>query len=194
MYASIMFFGSYNSIRTNFSSSAWYPGNNINTELANAFNTNDSSSFFTSNSAALEIQRKLARKFIDTLNDVDNLIWEIMNEPGGTVAAVQWHKEMINYVKSYESGKPKKHLVGMTGGWNTGETNTLSSSADWISPEWDAYKEGGPANYSSKVVINDTDHYDIWGFSQGIRIIAFIFLGILLILSSLLYSRNKKQA
>ncbi len=36
--------------------------------------------------------------------------------------------------------------------------------------------------------------YDIWGFSQGIRIIAFIFLGILLILSSLLYSRNKKQA
>ena len=166
MYASIMFFGSYNSMREKFSSSAWYPGNNINAELANAFNTNNGSSFFTSNPAALEIQRKLARKFIDTLNDVDNLIWEVMNEPGGTAAAVQWHKEMINYVKSYESGKPKKHLVGMTGGWGIGETSMLSSSADWISPDWDAYIEGGPANYSGKVVISDTDHYGIWGFSE----------------------------
>jgi inhibitor of KinA sporulation pathway (predicted exonuclease) len=162
MYCSVMLFGSHNRMKSNFQDVTWHPFNNINAALAEAFDVNNGYSFFTTHHKALEIQRKLVRKFIDSLNDVDNLIWEIMNEPGGRLEAVRWHKEMIDYVKSYESSKPKQHLVGMGGGWQL-YTQMLSSSADWISPDWDEYLQGGPANYSDKIAINDTDHMEPWG-------------------------------
>ncbi|MFN6945469.1 MAG: DUF6298 domain-containing protein [Cytophagaceae bacterium] len=162
MYCSVMFFGSHNKMKRNFNEVAWHPFNNINTALAKAFDVNNGYSFFTTHPEALEIQRKLVRKFIDELNDMDNLIWEIINEPGGRPEAVKWHKEMINYVKLYESTKPKQHLVGMGGGWQLYQ-QMLSSSADWISPDWDEYHQGGPAGYSEKIVINDTDHLRPWG-------------------------------
>jgi len=171
MYCSVMFFGSHNRMKSNFPGTAWHPENNVNPELASAFDPDDGYSFFTTDAVAREIQRQLVRTFIDELNDVDNMMWEIINEPGGTAAAVAWHKDMVEYAKSYEATKPKQHLVGMTGGWGLG-TEMLTGVADWISPDWDAYSttgpgdyhQGGPAAYSDKVVINDTDH--LWGYSD----------------------------
>ncbi|MCR4330688.1 MAG: DUF6298 domain-containing protein, partial [Patescibacteria group bacterium] len=164
MYASVMFFGSYNGVRSDFSNVAWHPDNNINSELNSAFDPNDNYSFFTTNGAALDVERALVRKTIDTLNDVDNIIWETMNEPGGTAKAVAWNKAMVQYAHSYEATQPKQHLVGMTGGWSLGKA-MLDSDADWISPDWDdEYKEGGSASYSSKIAIVDTDHLSPWYF------------------------------
>jgi hypothetical protein len=171
MYCSVMFFGSHNRMKSNFEGVAWHPNNNINSELANAFDPADGYSFFATNSQALAIQRSLVRKFIDELNDIDNLMWALINEPGGTSAAVTWHNSMVDYTKSYESTKPKQHLVGMTGGWNLG-TEMERSNADWISPDmrsgtayWDGSDSaGGPASYASKVVILDSDH--LWGYSE----------------------------
>jgi hypothetical protein len=172
MYCSIMFFGSHNRFKKDFSGVAWQEDNNINSELANAFSKTDGYSWFTTNSAAVEVQRRTLRKFIDEFQNFDNIMWEIMNEPGGaTSAQVNWHKGMVNYVKSYEQNTyGRKHLVGMTGGWSLGD-NMFSSSADFVSPDnasssyWQSSdSNGGPASYSNKIIILDTDH--LWGFTE----------------------------
>lgn len=160
-----MFFGSFNGFRTSddWKTVAWHPSNNINPELADAFDKKDGNSFFTTDLAALEIQRLLVRRMIDTGNDLDNLIWEVMNE-ANFPACANWQNEMVNYVKGYEAGKPKQHLVGITAGHRKVKTNGLlkSGPADWISPSakdgrYD-YRRGGPAAYSDKIVISDVDH------------------------------------
>ena len=61
--------------------------------------------------------------------------WEIINEANFPACAT-WQNEMVKYVKSYEAGKPKQHLVGITAGYRKAKTNELlrSGPADWISP------------------------------------------------------------
>ncbi|MBN1672630.1 MAG: fibronectin type III domain-containing protein [Kiritimatiellae bacterium] len=159
MYCSVMFFGSFNGFRDYWETIPWHPDNNINPETQACFGSTNPSSFFTTGPGALELQRALVRKFIDTLNDVDNLIWETMNEPGA--ASFAWNDGIIAYARAYEAGKPKQHLLGMTGGWKLG-TKMLSSHADWISPDWTDYKTGGPGDYTDKVVMVDTDHLSPW--------------------------------
>jgi hypothetical protein len=165
IYFSVMFFGSFNGFRTSdkWQTVAWHPSNNTNPELAAAFDREDGNSFFTTDPAALEIQRLFVRRMIDTVNDLDNLVWEIMNE-ANFPACANWQNEMVNYVRSYEAEKPKQHLVGITAGHGKAGTNGLlrSGPADWISPSaadgsYD-YRRGGPAAYSDKIVINDVDH------------------------------------
>ena len=166
MYASIMLFGSGVAMKTGWDQIAWNPANNINTELA-VFGTAKTSenSFYTSNSSALALQQALARKMIDTLNDIDNLILEVINEgqlPEGEV----WQNNMIDYISSYEKTKPKQHLVLMSGcGCDPGRV-LFNSKADCISPDGAGsytFQEGGDANYTAKIIINDTDH--VGGYS-----------------------------
>ncbi len=41
-------------------------------------------------------------KVIDTVNDLDNVLYETVNEGDGT--SVDWQYHMIDFIKSYESG------------------------------------------------------------------------------------------
>jgi hypothetical protein len=94
---------------------------------------------------------------IDTVNDLDNVLYEISNESTGTSNNTTWQYHMINYIKSYESGKPNQHPVGMTKQWPNASNSVLfSSPADWISPEGDI-SNPSVAN-GSKVILSDTDH------------------------------------
>ena len=106
-------------------------------------------------------QKTYVRHVIDTLNDLDNVLWEISNESHGGSRAWQYH--MINYVKSYEAQKPYQHPVGMTVAWPEGSNAALfGSAADWISPNaTGGYKENPPAADGRKVILSDTDH--LWG-------------------------------
>lgn len=173
MFCAVMLFGSFNGIRKQWSQTVWHPHNNINPEIADAFSEKDYRSFCTSDPDALEIQRALVRKTIDTLNGFDNLIWEVINEQGGRdKQCVAWQKGMVNYIKRYENKKNRQHLVGVTGGYKMGE-HMLSGNHDWISPDIFSmgYYEGGAAGYTDYVVISDTDHIrnpvnDGWGFSD----------------------------
>jgi len=168
LYNSIMIFGSYNLMRKDFSLTAWYPDNNINPELGSAFDPENSRSFFTTDPAALNIQKMLIRKFVDELNDYDCFIWEIMNETGVTTEIRDWYYEMVSYVRSYEAGKPKRHLVGMTPGWDSGVGNTpnvwlYDSPADWIQCDGNSeLEQGGSASYTDKIMFMDTDHHAKW--------------------------------
>lgn len=109
------------------------------------------------------LQEAYVRRVIDTLNDLDNVLWEISNEsPPGSE---EWHYHFISFIKEYESRKPHQHPVGMTAIWPGGDNRDLARSpADWISPnEWGStsYKDDPPAASGDQVIITDTDH--LWG-------------------------------
>lgn len=104
-----------------------------------------------------ELQQAYVRKMIETLGDLDNVLWEIGNEI--ELDSVDWQFDMIRYVHKVEAGRPLRHPVGMTGAPITTET-LLASPADWISP-FDNGKEwfiDPPANAGKKVVLLDNDH------------------------------------
>lgn len=111
------------------------------------------------NSAVTEIQKAYIRKVIDTVNDLDNVLYEISNESDG--GATEWQYELISYIKAYEKTKPKQHPVGMTVEYFGGTNDELfKSQADWISPNGGDYPDvfsPTPAT-GAKVMIIDTDH------------------------------------
>lgn len=101
--------------------------------------------------AVTKLQEAYARKVVDTLNDLDNVLYEISNE---SEYGADWHNHLARVIQDYEATKPKRHPVGITGG---GPTNAelFAGPADWISPtEW----TDPPANDGRKVVLIDTDH------------------------------------
>jgi hypothetical protein len=102
------------------------------------------------------VQEAYVRKVIDTVNDLDNVLYEISNESQNSGAAHDWQYHFVDFIKAYEAGKPKKHPVGMTSALND-DGVLLASHADWISP--------GDRNFTSdgkKVVLIDSDHAYYW--------------------------------
>lgn len=113
------------------------------------------------NPKILQLQEAYVRKVIDTVNDLDNVLYEICNEAGSY--STEWQYHMIRFVKSYEAKKRKQHPVGMTFQYQGGTNeNLFNSPADWISPNPEGgYRDDPPPNDGRKVVLNDTDH--LWG-------------------------------
>jgi Family of unknown function (DUF6298) len=117
------------------------------------------------NPAVTAVQKAYVRKVIDTVNDLDNVLYEIANESHPKSRA--WQYEMIHFIKTYEAQLPKQHPVGMTSegfGGDYDDTHDLFlSPADWISPSHDRYdyRNDPPAAIGDKVIIPDTDH--LWG-------------------------------
>ncbi len=123
------------------------------------------------NGDVLKHQEAYVKKVIETVNDLDNVLYEILNE-GGTK---KWQYHMVNLVKEIEKSMPKQHPVGMTHSVVVSppmfNSDLWESPADWISPtpepiSWmykgtnfvEDYKNDPPANSGKKVVILDTDH------------------------------------
>ena len=106
-------------------------------------------------------QEAYVRKVVDTVNDLDNVLYEVSNE--NHPPSTRWQYHIIRYVHDYERRKPKQHPVGMTFQYRAGSNRTLfDSPADWISPNHEGgYRENPPAADGSKVIISDTDH--LWG-------------------------------
>jgi hypothetical protein len=107
------------------------------------------------------IQKNYVRKVIETVNDLDNILYEISNE--NHPPSTPWQYEMINFIHEYEQGKPYQHPVGMTFQYKGGSNRTLfESPAEWISPNPEGgYRDDPPAATGRKVIITDTDH--LWG-------------------------------
>ncbi|MDW8039548.1 MAG: DUF6298 domain-containing protein, partial [Thermoguttaceae bacterium] len=123
-----------------------------------------------------KIQEAYVRKLIDTLNDLDNVLYEIANEAG--TYSTEWQEHFIRFVHQYEKTKPKQHPVGMTFQWSRdaakrGSNETLfKSSADWISPNPAApppfdYRTNPPPADGRKVILSDTDH--LWGVGGDVQ-------------------------
>jgi hypothetical protein len=110
------------------------------------------------NPAVLAVQEAYVRKVVDTVNDLDNVLYEIVNESGHY--STQWQYHMIRYIKAYERTKPKRHPVGMTFQHAHGTNAALfTSPADWVSPFGRAYMTDPPVASGRKVILSDTDHH-----------------------------------
>jgi hypothetical protein len=105
-----------------------------------------------------ELQAAYIRKVVDTLNDLDNVLYEVLNEGGEK----EWNQWVIETIHNHQRTKPKRHPVGNTGHGAERLPSMLASSAEWVSPgRADGYAEDPPAWNEKKVSLLDTDH--IWG-------------------------------
>ena len=171
IYVSVMLFegwGLADDEKKHNDSWTWHPfniRNNINGISADTNGDGKGYEFYTQSVPhdVKNIQKAYIRKIVDTVNDLDNVLYEIANE--ATPASVSWQYEMINYLKRYETTKPKQHSIGMTTPyWNLNNDDLFNSSADWISPAYlpdENYRDNPPSAVGRKVIILDTDH--LWG-------------------------------
>jgi CubicO group peptidase (beta-lactamase class C family) len=164
IYVSVMLFEGW---AMQFSAGAWegHPfgqQNNINDIDGDQNKDGKGLEFHTlANPAVTALQEAYVRKVIDTVNDFDNVLYEISNE--NHPPSTEWQYHIIRYIKNYEKTKPKQHPAGMTFQYRGGKNEVLfDSPADWISPNREGgYRDNPPAADGRKVVLNDTDH--LWG-------------------------------
>lgn len=170
IYVSVMLFEGWG---LQFSPRAWeghpfHPKNNINGIDADANGDGKGVEVHElGNAAVTAIQEAYVRKVIDSVNEFDNVLYEISNE--NHPPSTPWQYHMIRFIKEYEKTKPHRHPVGMTFQYKGGANQTLfDSPADWVSPNpQGGYRDNPPLADGSKVVIADTDH--LWGIggNQG---------------------------
>jgi len=105
-----------------------------------------------------ELQATYVRKVVDAINDLDNVLYEVINEGGEK----EWDWWVAETVRKHQAGKPKQHPVGITGHGAEDVKSMLASPADWISPgRKDGFGDDPPAWNEKKVSLLDTDH--VWG-------------------------------
>ncbi|MBI4664277.1 MAG: hypothetical protein HY735_36235 [Verrucomicrobia bacterium] len=169
IYVSVMLFegwGLYHANRGRAAPTGWawqshpfHPENNINGINADTDRASLSGEVHSlKNAAANQIQAAYIRKVVDTVNDLDNALYEVINEGGQK----EWDWWVVKMIHEYERTKPKQHPVGITGHGAERLDSMLASPAEWISPgRNDGYAEDPPAWEGKKVSLHDTDH--IWG-------------------------------
>jgi hypothetical protein len=152
IYVSVMLFNGYElQFETNpIDGDPYRASNNINNIDCPGNCPTDSSQM---SDEVWNIERTYVQKVIDTVNDLDNVLYEVSNESGSPFSDA-WQAKVISFAKQYEATKPKQHPVGMTFQWKGGSDLTLyRSGADWISAGSHV-----PPSDGTKVIINDTDH------------------------------------
>jgi hypothetical protein len=131
----------------------------------------------TGNNGITAVQDAYVKKMLDTLNDLQNVIYEIGEEvpgssfsgtPGYGGASIMswWAPHMFELIKTYEGGgtcvscgnmtfaaKPLQHLAGMGsmayGDRVGGDAGLYASTADWIAPAINAGVDMFPSNVST---------------------------------------------
>ncbi len=115
--------------------------------------------------AITSYQDAYVRKVIDTVNDLDNVLYEISEEAPSN--STWWQNHLITLIHTYEVGKPLQHPVGyaaLTGG---ADATLYGSAADWVAP----WARISPLNNQGKVILNDSDHsyFGMWNDSAQIN-------------------------
>jgi hypothetical protein len=124
------------------------------------------------NPAVSAIEEAYVRKVIDTVGNLDNVMYEISNESPASPANTAWQYHFINFIKNYEKSRGlQHHPVIMSWPWGPPQNNNklFKSPADAISPGWGGffndstqdYRSNPPVGTGQKVIISDTDH--LWG-------------------------------
>jgi hypothetical protein len=160
IYVSVMLFQGFSSQRKNISGgNPWTghpfnPSNNINGINGDpSGNDNGEEVHSLTVPAITSLQEAYVRKVVDTLNDLDNVLYEISGD--SPASTKDWQYYMINYLKGYEATKPKQHPVGMSYLYLGSADDLLASPADWIllpGTDTDPSLVAG-----SKVILSDMD-------------------------------------
>lgn len=164
IYVSVMCFEGWGLQRVaeGFKSHPFHPANNVSGINGDANGDGMGLEVHTlANRAVTKTQEAYVKKIVDTVGDLDNVLYEISNE--NHPASTEWQYHMIDFIHRYEQTRRKQHAVGMTFQFQGGSNRTLfDGPADWISPNNEGgYRENPPAADGSKVILSDTDH--LWG-------------------------------
>jgi Chitobiase/beta-hexosaminidase C-terminal domain/Family of unknown function (DUF6298)/Putative collagen-binding domain of a collagenase len=103
--------------------------------------------------AITSLQEAYVRKVVDTLNDLDNVLYEISGD--APASSRQWQYHMISHLKNYEAIKPKQHPVGMSYLYLGSTDDLLASPADWILLS--GTDTNPPLTSGGKVIFSDMD-------------------------------------
>ena len=185
IYCSIMLFEGY---VLEHASEAWFShpfniNNNINGIDGDVNGDGKGTETHTLASPAVtELQELYVRKVIDTVNDLDNVMYEIANEPAAD--SIDWQNHFIDYVHAYEQTKPKQHPVLFSTPFPYGGSAMWQSNAEAVAPQayspQGSYADDPPPSDGSKVVISDSDHIFgcggnsqwVWkSFTRGLNVI-----------------------
>ncbi len=177
IYVSVMLFEGWalQHVDNAWKAHPFHPENNVNSLNGDADGDGRGTDVHTLRQAAVtRLQEAYVRRVIDSLNDLDNVLYEIGNEIGAY--STEWQEHFIRFIHQYENRKPKQHPVGMTFQYardakqRGSNTNLFQSSADWISPnpDWGAFnfRDNPPAADGRKVILTDTDH--LWGIGGDV--------------------------
>jgi hypothetical protein len=133
------------------------------------------------------LQEAYLRKLCDTVGDLPNVLYEVVNESSGDAIkpgigdSTPWQHWVIDYVRRYEKQQGyDAHALGMTSLVSVADQGKVNEPlftgpADWVSPGFDDEHFTGspgeeppgngrwfrdpPPNDGRKVVLSDTDHY-----------------------------------
>jgi hypothetical protein len=134
------------------------PANNINGAKVTGAEALSGRVHTLRNPEVNKLQAAYIRKVVDTLNDLDNVLYEVINEGGEK----EWNWWVIQTIHDHQRTKSKQHPIGNTGHGAERVASLLASPAQWISPgHTDGFAEDPPAWNEKKVSLLDTDH--IWG-------------------------------
>src|SRR4030043_528000 len=178
IYVSVKLFEGFSTSKKRYSNQAadpwpyhpFHPANNINSINGDLNGDGDGRDVHTlGNSAVVNFQRAYVRKMVDTVSDLDNVLYEISNEDH--TDTLNWQYDMISYIKSYEASKPKQHPVGMSAISDYTQTGLWfndylwNSPADYISPGGGSagdhdYLNDIPLADGRKVVLTGFDYLD----------------------------------
>ena len=172
IYISIMLFGGFQEAGPNWSGNPFHRANNINGIDGDP--NKDGAGLETQTLAEIpkdiaEAQKAYIRKVVDTVNDFDNVLFEISNE--SAESSWEWQYDLIRFIHSYEKTKPKQHPVGMTATYGSVlEVGAAlnASPADWVSFQFEFKPPEGQEQFNvrdpfiadgRKVSIQDSDHW-----------------------------------
>lgn len=145
-----------------FRNHPFHPLNNINQiDLDTTQNANGFAIYGLVNNEITQLQEAYVRKIVETVGDLDNVLYEISNENHSS--STEWQYHMIRFIKELEKELGNPHPVGMTFQYPGGSNDDLfNSPADWISTNHEGgYRDDPPESTGQKVIISDTDH--LWG-------------------------------
>lgn len=122
-------------------------------------------------SAITALQEAYIERVVDELNDLDNVLYEICNEPGSTQAnAAQhttWQNAMITHVNAYQATKPQQHPINVSTLWTAPVVDRNASLLASAAQAVGLSRNGGeieiddiPLAPVTKVSMLDTDHVD----------------------------------
>ncbi len=162
IYVSIMLFQGWSSAKGWLGGKPWdgHPYNPKNNVQGFDGNPGGNSGPSLDAKSVREYHRKYLSKVIDTVNDLDNVLFEVTNEGG----MKDWDWWVVDTVHQLEKAKPRQHPVGLTAHGSESNTEILASRADWFSPgssEWPDLKSEPREAEGKKVSVVDTDH--VWG-------------------------------
>jgi len=107
-----------------------------------------------------DMQARYMRKVVDTVWNLDNILYEVINEGGNK----DWDWWVVDTAHSLERERGVHHPVGLTGYSPEPLTSMLERPCEWVSAgsnDSQAFKTDPPAWDGRKVSVLDTDH--LWG-------------------------------